>query len=539
MEKAREKVLKEQRTGVGEVERRLALDEALQLAMKNNLDIDIEKTNLANADSSLKAAKGVFDGVVLWTPGFETRNTPTPNTLFAANGKLTEHYTNMNFGYRQRTPWQGVQLGVAWDNQRQTTNNPFNALNPNYTSRLTFSLSAPLWRYANADLDRTLVKVRKRQVEQSKADFEARVINTITAAQNAYWDLAAAIEDAVVAADGVRLAQEQHDRNKRQVATGTLAPVEIAGSEAELQRRIDNYVSAIGLITIAENQLKTVMTPSRNDVMWDERIVPVDRDLKQPVTDSLKDAMTMALKKRPEIRSLQSRMEQNDDQKKLAMSATKPQVNLVAGYSNTGLAGTQLQNSGGGFASAFVPLFGRVNELSDIAGLPPLPPPNFGGGGVPPSFIGGPGQAISNMFSGNYQSIAAGLQIEWNPRNRTAEATVEQAVLAERRLKLSMSQLEQGITAEVRGSLQALETAKQRIEAARASERAAQEKLESEIRLFQTGESTNFLVLTRQNELIDSRRRTVGSALLLNKAVARLEQALGATLETHKIQLQP
>jgi HAE1 family hydrophobic/amphiphilic exporter-1 len=539
MEKAREKVLKEQRTGVGEVERKLSLDESLQLAMRNNLDIDIEKTNLASADSSLKAAKGVFDGVVLWNPGFETRNTPTPNTLFAANGKLTEHYTNMNFGYRQRTPWQGVQLGVAWDNQRQTTNNPFNALNPNYTSRLTFSLSAPLWRYAKADLDRTLVKVRKRQVEQSKADFEARVINTITAAQNAYWDLAAAIEDAVVAADGVRLAQEQHDRNKRQVATGTLAPVEIAGSEAELQRRIDNYVSAIGLITIAENQLKTALTPNRSDALWDERIVPVDRDLKQPVTDSLKDAMTMALKKRPEIRSLQSRMEQNDDQKKLAMSATKPQVNLVAGYSNTGLAGTQLQNSGGGFASAFVPLFGRVNELSEIAGLPPLPPPNFGGGGVPPTFIGGPGQAISNMFSGSYQSIAAGLQIEWNPRNRTAEATVEQAVLSERRLKLSMSQLEQGITAEVRGSLQALETAKQRIEAARASERAAQEKLESEIRLFQTGESTNFLVLTRQNELIDSRRRTVGSALLLNKAVARLEQALGATLETHKIQLQP
>ena len=89
----------------------------------------------------------------------------------------------------------------------------------------------------------------------------------------------------------------------------------------------------------------------------------------------------------------------------------------------------------------------------------------------------------------------------------------------------------------MRGSLQALETARQRIEAARASERASVEKLDSEVRLFQTGESTNFLVLTRQNELLDSRRRVVGAALLYNKAVARLDQAIGATFQVRGITL--
>ena len=105
-------------------------------------------------------------------------------------------------------------------------------------------------------------------------------------------------------------------------------------------------------------------------------------------------------------------------------------------------------------------------------------------------------------------------------------------------MKLQQAQAEQTIEAQVRNALQALRTAEQRITAADASARAAQEKLASETRLFQTGESTNFLVLTRQNEYTDARRRSLVAKLDYNKAVARLEQAMGATLESHHITLK-
>jgi HAE1 family hydrophobic/amphiphilic exporter-1 len=90
----------------------------------------------------------------------------------------------------------------------------------------------------------------------------------------------------------------------------------------------------------------------------------------------------------------------------------------------------------------------------------------------------------------------------------------------------------------VRNALQAIQTARQRIAAAEASARAAREKLDSETRLFQTGESTNFLVLTRQNEYADSRRRAVAARLDFNKAVASLERALGTTLAAHQVTLK-
>ncbi|MGH9723196.1 MAG: TolC family protein, partial [Bryobacteraceae bacterium] len=128
---------------------------------------------------------------------------------------------------------------------------------------------------------------------------------------------------------------------------------------------------------------------------------------------------------------------------------------------------------------------------------------------------------------------------DWTPRNHTAEANLAQSVIAERRLKLQRAQIEQAIAAQVRNSLQALQTARQRIAAAQTSARAAKEKLDSEVRLFQTGESTNFLVLTRQNEFADSRRREVVANLDFNKAISSLAQAVGTTLRDHKIDVKP
>ncbi|MGC4053498.1 MAG: TolC family protein [Paludibaculum sp.] len=531
-----DQVSKADRVGVSGNQRTISVQDAVQMALKNNLEIELERTTVSNSVSGVKGARGAFDSVVLFSPSLQANNSPAASSLAAANGKVSEHYLNNNLSVKQKTPWQGLSFHVDFDNQRQSTNNPFVSLNPNFTSRLTAGFSMPLWRYRDLDNDRAVLEIGTKQKQQSETDFETRVIDVVARTQAAYWDLAAAIEDAVVAADGVRLARDQHERNQRQISAGTLASVELAASEAELQRRIDNYVTAIGVVTATENYLKVDLTAVRNDPLWNERLMPSERTTLETPVEDLKQALTIALEKRTELRSLELRTQQNDVQKDLARSGTKPQVNLNANYINSGLAGTVPATSSGGFAAAFGPLFGRVNDLSTIAGLPPLPAINVGGS-VPGSLVGGYGQNLSNLFSGNYQSVQAGLTIEWNPRNRAAEAQFEQTAIAEKRLKLTRLQLEQGISAQVRNSLQALETARQRMEAARAAEKAASEKLDSEIRLFQTGESTNFLVLTRQNELLDTRRRLVGSFLLRNKAVARLQQVLGTTLEANKVEL--
>jgi HAE1 family hydrophobic/amphiphilic exporter-1 len=320
------------------------------------------------------------------------------------------------------------------------------------------------------------------------------------------------------------------------VDAGTLAQVETSAAEAELERRLDSYYSGLAVVTEVENTLKVLLTPHREAELWNDEIVPTDTgDVEPPEAADLREAVAAALRQRPELRSMAVRQEVAGVQKALRADQVKPQLNLVAGYGNTGLGGS-VSDRQNPFTASSIASAQRLNELSLRAGLSPLPPQNVGGS--PEFLVGGYGTTLSNLFSGRFQTLQAGLSLDLNLRNRTAEANLAQSEIAERRLKLEETRLRQAIEAQVRNSLQALATARQRIAAAEASARAAKDKLDSEVRLFQSGESTNFLVLTRQNEYADSRRRALAARLDANKAIARLRQALGTTLDSHQIKLQ-
>ncbi len=524
------------RVGVGAVQSRLTLRDAIEMALRNNLDLEIEKTNRAAAGAALRGAHGFLDTSLRWAPSLESRNTPTGSILMGSDGKLSEHLFGQNFYLRQRLPWNGSSVGIDFENSRQSSSNPFVSLNPYLTSRLLFTFTQPLLRNRTIDPQRAELKIRRRQMDLSDTDFELRNIDVVSRVEQAYWDLVATRQAVDVLSDNVEWAREQLARNKRMVASGGLAPVEISAAEAELERRLDTYYSGVGMVTEAENALKVLLTGARQDEIWNDEIVPADtRTLEPPQSADLKEAVATALRRRPELRSLAVRKDVASVQTELAADQVKPQVNFVAGYASTGLGGT-VSSAPNPFSGSFAAQAERLNELSARAGLPPLPASGFGS--LPSGLIGGYGTALSNVFGLNYPSVQVGLSLEWTPRNRAAQSNLAQTQIAEKRVKLEEGRLGLAIEAQVRNALQALQTARQRIAAAEASARAAKEKLDSETRLYQAGESTNFLVLTRQNEYADSRRREVDARMDSNKAIARLRQAVGATLDAYNIRLQ-
>ncbi len=524
------------RVGVSVTERKLALADAIETALRSNLDLEIERTNLAAAQSSLKGSYGVFDGLFRYAPGYENRNTPTSSILFGADGKLKETFNNHTLSYLRKLDWNGASVQALFDNSRQSTTNPFVGLNPYTNSRLGIGVSLPLWRNRLIDPDRAGIRVRSKNVEISQVDLELRVIDVVTRVELAYWDLVAARQNVTVTADGVNWAQEQLARTKRAIDAGTVARVEIAAAEAELERRKDTYFSTLAAVTEAENAIKTLIASGRAEDIWNDQLIPTDdRMVDMAASNDLPQAVKLAVEKRPELRQISLREENNRTQRDLATDQIKPRIDLNTNYSVAGLAGTQPTSAGANpFSEANTITFRRLNELSARVGLPPVAPPSFSGG-IPPSLVGGYGSTLSNLFGWNYQTVQAGLSMDFNTRNRAAHAAVEQTVIAEKRLKLERERAAQAIAAQVRNAMQALDSARHRILAADASARAAKEKLDSETRLFQTGESTNFLVLTRQNEHLDSMRRAVIARLDFNRAAARLQQATGTTLENRKL----
>jgi HAE1 family hydrophobic/amphiphilic exporter-1 len=520
------------RVGVSITQRNLSLSDAIELALSNNLDLDIERTNRDTAAQSVQAARGFFDPAFRWTPLLDRRATPVGNVFQGAGGKLLDKGWSNNFSFRQKLPQYGTSGHIDFSNLRQTTTNPFTNFNPTLSSQLLVGISQPLLRGLRIDPQRAELRIRQKRVDLSAVDLETRTIDVIARVEQAYYDLVAAREAVRVTQDSAAWGKEQLSLNQRLVKAGTLAPVEIAAAEAEYQRRLDTWYSSLDLLTEVENNLKVLIAPERTSSIWQDQLIPTETATPKAPIEDLREAVDMALKRRPELRAIGVRTQMNDIDKQLNADLKRPEVNLVGQYALSGLAGS-LNTSPNPLANLNAPLYNRLNELSAAQGLAPLQPGSFGG---PPEFlVGNYGTALSNLFGGRYQSFQVGVSIDFNLRNRTADANYGQTLINEKRLKLERARVEQVIEAQVRNALQGIETARQRITAAEASARAAKEKLDSEIRLFETGESTNFLVLTRQNEFADSRRRSVVARLDFAKSVTRLEQALGTTLSTHKI----
>jgi HAE1 family hydrophobic/amphiphilic exporter-1 len=204
-------------------------------------------------------------------------------------------------------------------------------------------------------------------------------------------------------------------------------------------------------------------------------------------------------------------------------------------YGTVGLAGAERATANPITGSNSV-LYGRINQLSLIAGLNPLPIPDFGP--TPSYLIGGYGQSLINMFRNDFRSLRFGVNINLPIRNRTAEANLGRSLAEGKQIDVQRQRLEQNIQVEVRNALQAVETAKKRVEAAKNSRVNAELQYQSEQRKFEAGQSTNFFVLDRQNALSSSRGRELRALTDYTKAVAELQRAMSVTLSSNNVQVK-
>ncbi len=499
------------RVGLGPSQRHLTLQESIERAMRANLDVQIERTNLGTAEVASYGALGGFDPIFRWQSAAGNSNQPAVSALQGAGGNLIQHSISQTFLMHEKTPWNGLTLDAAFANGRTASDDPFVALSPFYISQLTISMAQPLWRGRGIDAERTLVKIRAANRDTSAAEFEIRAIQIAVQVEQTYWDLVAARRQSQVDAEAANLARVQLEQVRRMIAAGSLAAVEASAAEAELEKRIDELYRASNTITETENELKTLLAHDPMEALWSEELLPADGGaVSPPSVAGVSDALAQAMQCRAELKVLDANLAANEISRRQKADLTKPQIDLVASYSLAGLAG-QIR-----------PLPGALSGI-----LPSLPG----------RLAGGLGTSLSSLFSGDYASFQAGLAFDITGRNRSAKADLAESCIERTRLQLMRVRTSQAIEAQVRNALQALESARQRMSAAAAAVRAAGEKLSSESRLFEKGKSTNFLVLTRQKEYSDARRREIEAEAVYNKAVAGFEAALGITLTARGIRI--
>lgn len=519
-------------------QRPLALREAIELALKNGKDIEVARENVRAAEFDLLGAKGIYDPRFSSFSYYERTETPVSSFLSGSStGSVVQSDVTGTMRFEGLVPKGGGGYRLDFSTIRLTTNNTFAALNPQFPTALTLSYTQPLWRGFRFDANRRQIEIAKKNLSLTDAQFRQRAIETITNAQRAYWDLVFALRNLQIQRDAVRDARTQLEHNKRLVADGMLAPIDVVAAEAQVSGFEQSVYTALDDVGRAENTLKNLIAEDRKSEVWNVALVPIDTVDVRPPAVALTDAMETALRSRPELQQSDVASAINELDVRLAREQAKPQVDLIGSYGAVGLAGSLSSSAANNPLTASNALVrDRVNQLSVLAGLQPLPPTLTQT--LPSDLIGGLGQSLTDLAANKFNNFRVGVQINLPFRNRTARAQLGRTLVERDRIKTQRAQLEELIQVDVRNTLQVTRTAESRLRAAASARDAAEQQYASEQRKFDAGQSTIFLVLERQTALTTARGNELRAQTELNKAIADLQRATGNALEANQVQVR-
>ena len=527
-----------ERVGVDQMNQMsLTLDEAVTLALQNNNDVDNSRIGVKIAEFNLRATLGVYDPTIVSESFYQRATTPTASTIGGAgsSGSVTQTSAVGNIGATGFSPRYGGLYQANFTTSRTTTNNQNATLNPQFPSNFTLTYTQPLWRGRKIDTNRRNIEIAKKNLSLTDAQFRQKVIDVVTQVEQGYWDLVFALRNLQVQNDAVKQAQIQLESNKRLVKQGVLAPIEIVAATAQITTFEQNVYTAQDTVTKAENTLKTLISKERTADIWSRPLTPVTPPELDVPKIPLENAVSDALKNRPELLQLQKTAEINEINTRYLRDQLKPQINFVGTYTSNGLAGianpvtrtsTTVDSN----------LLARVNQLSAFQGISPLViPPVTTVTSPPANLVGGYFGSFSNLFQNNFPTYRAGISISFPFRNKVAEAQLGQNLAQESQIKNQRSQQELLIEADVRNTLQALRSAEAKLASANASRVAAEQLYESEQRQFRAGTTTVYLVFQRQTDLLNAQSRELQAQTDLNKAIANFQRATGNTLTVNNI----
>jgi HAE1 family hydrophobic/amphiphilic exporter-1 len=515
----------------------LTLNDAIRMALRDSNDIDQSRIDVQIAEYNLRAAQGIYDPVLSSENYYERSTTPTSSSIggAGASGAVTQADTTGSARLAGFSPFAGGSYQLDFSSSRLTTTNQNARLNPQFPSLATLTYTQPLWRGMRFDLNRRNIEIAKKNLSLTDAQFRQRAIEIIAQVELAYWDLAFALRNLQVQIDAVKQARLQVESNQRLVAKGVLAPIDIVAATTQVTTFEQNVYTAQESVTQAENVLKTLILPDRVESLWARAIVPVTPVSLEAPRVPLEFAVKAALDNRPELAQLRTSADINEVNVRYFRDQTKPQVDLIGTYTTVGLAGSPVQANPNVVSSTSV-LTARVNELSVLAGLPPLPPSTSTP--IPSALVGGYPQSLRNLLEQSYPTLRVGVRISLPLRNRTAEANLGGALALGNRITDQFKQTEQTIEAEVRNSLQAVRSGEARLAAAAATRASAEQQYQSEQRQFRAGTTTVFLVLQRQTDLLAARARELQAQTDLNKAISQLQRATGNTLTANHVSVR-
>jgi outer membrane protein TolC len=476
---------------------RLGGDEAVKLALENNLGLQTERLNPQLQSLAVSRALAAYSPEVFGSTVRSSNTSPPTDFLSQGIDVTSTSRTTGSGGIRQNVPWLGGRYQLGLSGLRLTSNAPRTPFSPQLGSNLDLGFTQPLLRGLRIDNIRQGVLQSKKQLEIADVQLAQRITMTSRAVRNAYFNLILAISSADVAQGSLELARQSLKNNQRKVEVGTLAPIDIVEAEAEVARQEEAVIVRQGQIQQAEDNLRTlVLNPSQPD-FWTTRLEPSEQPVltEQPV--DLEAAIRNALANRTDLIQLKKQIESVDLDIRYNQDLKLPAIDLSANYGTSGVGGTRYEYG-------------------------PEPPD----GGPPPitdssrrNFT----DVLRDVFANDFRAWSFSVNVSYPLGTSQADAALASSRLSKQQAQLDQRQLETAITAQVREAVRDISTTLQRVQATRKARDLMERRLDAENKRLAVGLSDTFRLFQAQRDLDNAKQSELQAVIDYNRALIDLE----------------
>ncbi len=548
----------------------LSIQDAIALALENNLDIEIQRYGPQIADAQVLRAKAgafaqgvstsvtagptsaqpggvaqsgvsgnpstqasaasstavgntvitqsgppipVFDPALVGNISWAHQTIPESSVFIAGVDELIQRQDTSGLTYQQGFS-TGTSVSLGLNNSTAIGNSSTTLFNPATSSSLGLTVTQHLLQGFSTAVNQRQIRIAKNNRELSDLTFKLQVITTVVAVMDLYWDLVTFNDNVRVQQQAVATSTKLYEDNQKQVEAGMMAPIEVVRAEAQVATDQQNLTLAETQLLQQETILKNAL--SRNGVaspaVAEARIVPTDRirvpDV-EPVTP-MQDLVAMALSARPEL--AQNRIQVTNQEITLhgSKNGLLPTLDLVASTSNNALAG-------------------QMNTV--VSTLP------FSFGAPSPAFVGGYSTVLKQLFAHDYPNYSAGFNLTIPLRNRAAQAQAINDELTLRQLQLGVQRLENQVRVDVQNAMIGVQNSRAQYRAATKARILQERTLDAEQKKYAAGASVIYNVILTERDLATARQNELAAEAAYAKSKVELERVTGQTLNNNGVSL--
>jgi outer membrane protein len=566
----------------------LSLNDAIALALENNLDIAIARYNLNIADTDVLRAKagaqilGVNAGIVQNTPGGGVGGigsqvgSGTGGTTLAAGGAgagaggivsstagglfgplitsfdpviigtfqndhanyiptspfqgTLQRTTTANFTYSQGFQW-GTNLAVGFNNTRTTTNNAFTLVSPALNSAFQFKVTQHLLQGFGFAANNRFIRIAKNNRELTDVAFRLQIITTVDQIENMYWDLVFAYENQRVKQESLAFSQKTLSDTKKQVEIGSLAPIEAIRAQSTVAADEQALTVAKTNLQLQQLIMKNALSRTLHDpTLANADVIPTST-MEVPENEQVQpteELVNEALRHRAEL--VESRIQLNSQQisNKALRSGLLPTLDAYAYYGGSGIGGQANASN----------LCVNESAQTQLEGFCSGPNPAFGNKVINPAFGSvGYGSTLNDLVNSSAPDKGVGLQLNIPLRNRAAQAVQVRGELEYRQAQMALQQTENRVSIEVRQAQFAVEQNQASVTSAKAAVDYARQSLDAEQKKYQFGTSTTTAVLQTQSALAAAESTLMSAMAAYEKSRVELERATGTLLDKNGVSI--